>query len=216
MLGYSRPELLEIPWNRITHPDDRDADAARFDQLRRGALKSHHVEKRWLHKSGHVVWGLESVAVSGDLQDGSLQAICLVQESAGLPQDGSERQSSEQGAGRVGETVDGASLAAHAKMLEAERLAAVGQMVSGLAHESRNALQQIAACTEMLVMELAGSPEVLDLVAGVQEAEARLLRLFEDVRVFAIPLHLNRRKVDMREVWAPHWKRYGPRTRSAK
>ena len=42
------------------------------------------------------------------------------------------------------------------RLVQAERLAAIGQMAAGLAHESRNALQQIGACAEMLAMELVG------------------------------------------------------------
>ncbi len=43
---------------------------------------------------------------------------------------------------------------AQLRLLAAERLAAFGQMATGLAHESRNALQQIGACAEMLMMDL--------------------------------------------------------------
>ena len=36
------------------------------------------------------------------------------------------------------------------KLIQAERLAAIGQMVSGIAHESRNFLQKISASVETL------------------------------------------------------------------
>ena len=45
---------------------------------------------------------------------------------------------------------------AQERALQAERLAAIGQMVAGLAHESRNALQRSQACLEMLALEVAG------------------------------------------------------------
>lgn len=94
---------------------------------------------------------------------------------------------------------------AQRKLLETERLAAIGQMASGLAHESRNALQQIGACAEMLTIELENQPDVLDLVQGVQDAEDRLHRLFEDVRIYAVPLRLNLRKADISEAWRNAW-----------
>ena len=40
------------------------------------------------------------------------------------------------------------------RLVQAERLAAIGQTITGLAHESRNALQRINSCTEMLEFEL--------------------------------------------------------------
>jgi len=90
-------------------------------------------------------------------------------------------------------------------LLESERLAAIGQLVSGLAHESRNALQQIGACSEMLMMELDGQPEAIDLMTGIQEAEARLIRLFDDMRAYAVPPRLDRRIASLADVWRAAW-----------
>jgi FixJ family two-component response regulator len=47
---------------------------------------------------------------------------------------------------------------AHQRALQSERLAAIGEMVAGLAHESRNALQQIQASLEMLARRIEGQP----------------------------------------------------------
>ncbi len=48
---------------------------------------------------------------------------------------------------------------AQEQALQAERLAAIGQMVAGLAHESRNALQQIQAAGEMLARRVPINPD---------------------------------------------------------
>jgi two-component system, LuxR family, sensor kinase FixL len=94
---------------------------------------------------------------------------------------------------------------AQQQLLESERLAAIGQMASGLAHESRNALQQIGACAEMLTMELTGQREALDLVDGIHEAEARLHSLFEDVRAYAVPLRLKPSSTELPALWQAAW-----------
>ena len=78
-------------------------------------------------------------------------------------------------------------------------------MAAGLAHESRNALQQIGACTEMLAMDLADQPETIDLIHGIQEAEARLLRLFEDVRAYSMPLRICQQPTELPELWRGVW-----------
>jgi hypothetical protein len=79
---------------------------------------------------------------------------------------------------------------AQKKALQAERLAAIGQMVAGLAHESRNALQRADACAERLRWRLQGQPEALDLVARIRQAQDDLRRLFDDVREYAAPIQL--------------------------
>ena len=53
---------------------------------------------------------------------------------------------------------------AQQKALQSERLAAIGQMVAGLAHESRNSLQRIQACLAMLHQECAESPRAMVLL----------------------------------------------------
>jgi PAS domain S-box-containing protein len=94
---------------------------------------------------------------------------------------------------------------AQERALRAERLAAIGQMITGLAHESRNALQDIQACLEMLTLELQGQPEALDLAAGIQGAQDRLHRLFEDVRGYAAAIKLEPRHCHLGRVWGQAW-----------
>jgi nitrogen fixation/metabolism regulation signal transduction histidine kinase len=88
---------------------------------------------------------------------------------------------------------------------QAERLAAIGQMVAGLAHESRNALQRSEACLERLRFRLAEQPEALDLVGRIQKAHDDLRRLFEDVRLYARPLQLECEAHDLGEIWRESW-----------
>ena len=94
---------------------------------------------------------------------------------------------------------------AQEESLHATRLAAIGQMTAGIAHESRNALQLIQASLEMLALEVEDRPEALELVASIQAAEDRLHRLFEDVRGYAAPLQLERDIYDISRVWRGAW-----------
>ena len=81
--------------------------------------------------------------------------------------------------------------AAQERMLQAERLAAIGQMVAGLAHESGNALARSQACLEMLALEVEDRPEALDLIGRIQKAQDHLQQLYEEVRSYAAPLKLD-------------------------
>src|SRR5207302_1126266 len=57
---------------------------------------------------------------------------------------------------------------AQQRALQSERLAAIGEMVAGLSHESRNALHRSQVCLEMLALEVEDRPEALNLIARVQ------------------------------------------------
>jgi len=99
---------------------------------------------------------------------------------------------------------------AEQKAQQAQRLAAIGQMMTGMAHESRNALQRSLACLEMLEMEVGDRPEALDLVKRVRRAQEQLHHLLEEVRNYAAPLHLERTNCSLRGVWQEAWEQTSP------
>jgi signal transduction histidine kinase len=90
--------------------------------------------------------------------------------------------------------------------LQTERLAAIGQMMAGLAHESGNALARSQSCLEMLAWEVEDRPEALDLIARIQKAHDDLKHLYEEVRGYAAPLKLEREVWDLSAVWRQAWK----------
>ena len=90
-------------------------------------------------------------------------------------------------------------------LLQSERLAAIGQMVTGLAHESRNALQRAQACLDMLSLDLQNSPEQLDLARRTTTALQDLHRLYEEVRSYAAPIHLEYRPCELSTIWKKEW-----------
>jgi PAS domain S-box-containing protein len=94
---------------------------------------------------------------------------------------------------------------AQQKALQAERLAAIGQMMTGLAHESGNALARSQACLEMLALEVPDQPEALDLIARIQKAQDHLQQLYEEVRSYAAPFQLERELWDVALIWRQAW-----------
>ena len=92
---------------------------------------------------------------------------------------------------------------AQQRALQRGRLAAVGETMTALAHESRNALQRMQSCLTLL--ELRAVPEMQDLIEDMQDAQDQLQRLYEEVRHFAAPLHLRLGETDLgallRRVW---------------
>jgi hypothetical protein len=91
------------------------------------------------------------------------------------------------------------------RQLQTERLAAIGQMMTGLAHESRNALQRSQACVELLAKRLRDQPEARDLLARIQLAQDHLHQLYEEVRSYAAPIKLDCRRQNIAEIWRQAW-----------
>jgi PAS domain S-box-containing protein len=94
---------------------------------------------------------------------------------------------------------------AQEQALQSERLAAIGQMMTGLAHESGNALARSKACLEMLAWEVEDKPEALDLINRILSAQDHLKHLYEEVRGYAAPIKLDRDVWDLSGIWRLAW-----------
>jgi hypothetical protein len=99
---------------------------------------------------------------------------------------------------------------AQERAVRAERLAAIGQMATGMAHEARNALQRIQANAEMLELEVQRLPGALEYVRRIEQAQAHMSRLFEEVRGYAAPVQLDRACCKVAAAWREAWDLLAP------
>lgn len=82
---------------------------------------------------------------------------------------------------------------AEERALRAERLTAIGTAMTGLAHESRNALQRSQASLDMLSAIVGNeNPDTGKLIQRIQTAQDDLHRLYEDVREYARPIRVQK------------------------
>jgi len=79
MVGYSDDELRGLGVRRITHPDDIVEGQKMFADLHSGQRNQYHREKRYLHRSGRLVWAQSSAsAIRGN--DGKLLYVISMVE----------------------------------------------------------------------------------------------------------------------------------------
>jgi PAS domain S-box-containing protein len=137
IVGYSAAELVERGFQEITHQDDLEADLEYVRQLLAGEISSYQMEKRYVHRLGHVVWILLSVS--------------LVHASDGSPvhfvsqiQDITERKQAEEERDRLRDDLH-----------HAQKLDAIGQLAGGIAHDFNNTLTAIRGYGDLLVAGLA-------------------------------------------------------------
>jgi PAS domain S-box-containing protein len=91
MLGYSEDELRARTFMQFTHPDDVDANVALLRAVLRGELDGYQLEKRFIHKDGHVVWGSLSAAVVRNVAEQPLYLVGHVEDITGRKQLEQER-----------------------------------------------------------------------------------------------------------------------------
>jgi two-component system sensor kinase FixL len=83
------------------------------------------------------------------------------------------------------------------KLVQNERLAAIGQMMAGLAHESRNVFQRCHACLTNLAYDVREMPESVELIDKVQNALDHLNGLLDEVRDYSAQSFWRKRQLTL-------------------
>jgi PAS domain S-box-containing protein len=86
LLGYSAGELKEKTFQELTYPDDLETDMDHVRGLLAGKGTSYHIEKRYFHKEGHLVWAKLGVSLVRDAKGAPLHFISQIQDITDIKQ----------------------------------------------------------------------------------------------------------------------------------
>lgn len=97
-------------------------------------------------------------------------------------------------------------LASQERALLDERLAAVGETMQIIVHESRNHLDAIGLHLRLLEKALHGSDRGAGRhIGAIKEAHAQVRHLFDDLRDFAAPFRIDRVDANLSDLWRKAW-----------
>ncbi len=80
IVGYTEDELLALDFQAITYPDDLPFNLGRIQDLVNNKNSSYEIEKRYIHKQGHLVWVLLTVTLVRDDEGAPQYFISQIQD----------------------------------------------------------------------------------------------------------------------------------------
>src|SRR5207237_4401596 len=80
LVGYEASALRALRYQDITHPDDLPANETQAAALLEGPVSRLHIEKRYVHHSGELVWVMLSASLVRNAQGTPLYFITQVQD----------------------------------------------------------------------------------------------------------------------------------------
>jgi PAS domain S-box-containing protein len=183
---YGRDEATVPDFDALlsfVHPDDREAVRAAVSRwLDPGEEGRFQVQHRIVRPDGTIRW----VAVNGKARFAEVDGVLKPVRLAGAVLDVTEMK------------------AVQAQLMQADRLASVGTIAAGVAHEINNPLAYLSAALDFLdehAAELAaGSPlrqEVLHALAEAREGTERVRHVVRDLRTFSGTREERRTRVEL-------------------
>lgn len=187
IFGYDPSEVIGQS-TTFLYDDPADYERLARERFSTGLTESlEATEVQWRRKSGETFPGEIVGTVVRDENGKPLGFL-------GLIRDISERKIAE---ARLAESQD--------RLVQAERLAAMGQMVSAIAHESRNALQRIQVSVDVLQYEFDANSEAREDLDRIRRAKDDLQRLHDELRNFAGPIRLSVDRSSLAICWRQAW-----------
>jgi two-component system NtrC family sensor kinase len=161
VLGYRPGDLIGRKLGERSDPNDRVAMLEMFDDLVSGRRSNGQIEYRTLHKNG--TWR-SFRASARPLHDESGRTIGIIASARDI----TDRRRLQQ------------------QLIQSERLAAMGQMIAGVAHELNNPLTAILGVTELLRDQTTDETSRRHLDLAHRQAR-RAAHIVESLLVFSRP-----------------------------
>lgn len=199
MLGYPQQELVGMHFSAYTHPDDHNTGITAIAKLANGHSDNYTCEKRYITKSGKIMWGQISISRMHEPHSGK-------QYNIGVVQDITARKNAEMELQKLNMVLEKKVKERTARLEEANKDLEV--MNLAMSHDLRTPLRGIGIFSSLLRKKLGTADmETLQgylhyIETGVQEMDALIghLLAFAKANKTVENSELQKEKVDMKKL----------------
>src|SRR5205814_3161579 len=181
MVGYSEESLLQMSFADITYPDDLRADVELAEQLFRGEIPFYTLRKRYVQKSGAIIWINLTASMIHNKEGEPLYGLAMIEDITAVKhaQEVEDRLASDLAASRDEIRALAASLI---RAQEDERRRVSRELHDQICHQLGYVASDIG---NLAVSSLA--PE--NLRAQLTEIRARVVKTSQETHDIAYQMH---------------------------
>ena len=156
MLEHQESELLAMSFMDVTYPEDRSASREWVGRILAGEEVPKTLEKRYLRKSGNLLWGIVGTFLLRSLDGAPLFFITHIQDIT-------ERMRAEE-----------EKLNLERQVQQAQKLESLGVLAGGIAHDFNNLLMVVLGHAEMAQKKISPTStarwNLTEIMAATQRA----------------------------------------------
>ena len=171
-IGRSRGEMFGMRFADLIEATDRDAVWTHFE----ATLRGERVRGEIRYRDAQDALRVGSVTMTPIVEEGRVTG-CL-----GIVRDMTEERTLAE------------------QLLQREKLAAVGQLVSGVAHELNNPLAGIMAFSQLMLAMSGATPDQQDALVTIHKEAKRAAKIVSNLLIFARQRHPERTDADLNQV----------------
>ena len=165
--GYSDDELKRIPLKEIYHQDDIDANSDQLGSLVEGKIHFYHLEMRFIHKQGNVVWIFLSVSLVRDKKGTPLYFIVQAEDI-------SQRKQAEKNLRKT-----------QTQLMLSEKMAGIGQLAAGVCHEIMNPLNILSIQAQLFKRGKDNDPKLKQTAEKMTNEVKRIQKIVNTLSTFS-------------------------------
>jgi PAS domain S-box-containing protein len=167
IVGYTREEMLTRDFQSLTHPDDLEVTLEYARQMLAREIETYQMEKRYLHKDGHVVWGQLNVSLLWDSDGKPRHFVSQIQDISGRKLAEEARKSLE------------------IQLHQAQKMESLGTLAGGIAHDFNNILGAILGNVELAGLDAGAHPVIQESLVAIGKAAHRARDLVRQILAFS-------------------------------
>jgi len=124
--GYNRNELFDLPFEKLTHPDDLEKNREFIIEVLNDEIDDYYLEKRYLRKDGSIAWVKMFASPIRNANRDLLYSIVMVKDNT------KDKEAKEE-------------------LMIAQKMATIGKMSAYLSHEIKSPLSVIKMNLDLMI-----------------------------------------------------------------